>query len=98
MAQHTPGPWRVLQGGEDRDFIIADASGNTIAEPNAELYNEWPPLAPHIHHISVAEAKANARLIAASPDMLKQLKALADGDPDRAAAQALLAHIEGVQP
>jgi hypothetical protein len=71
---HTPGPWEVKQGADERDFIVADQTGNTVCEPNAELFNEWPELDPNVHHISVAEAQANARLIAAAPDLLESLK------------------------
>lgn len=76
MSAHTPGEWRVVQGADPRDFIVADVTGNTIAEPNAELFNDWPELDPSVHHISVDEAMANARLMAAAPDLLAALSDL----------------------
>ena len=67
---HTPGPWTVKVGADPRDFIVAEPSGNTVCEPNAELFNDWPELDESIRYISVDEAMANARLIAAAPELL----------------------------
>lgn len=59
MAQaHTPGPWRV---GPVDDTRVEDANGNEIAQIDGE-YNQpetWPIM------------EANARLIAAAPDLLE---------------------------
>ena|SRR3990167_9327876 len=66
---HTPGPWVVKVGADERDFIVAEHGGNTIAEPNVELFDDWSKLDPSVRHISVAEAMANAHLIAAAPDL-----------------------------
>lgn len=67
---HTPGPWRVLQGSDDRDFIVAEASGNTVCEPNVAAYGDASEFDKTIRHISLAECKANAELIAAAPGLL----------------------------
>ena len=73
MTTHTPGPWRVCPVGPDDDYT----KSRTVGEDRDD---ESP------HKLRVAEAyawgccserDANARLIAAAPDLLVQLKALA---------------------
>ena len=55
---HTPGPWRA-EGWEST--IVNDADGNTLClMPSSDG--------------TLASAKANARLIAAAPDMLDALR------------------------
>lgn len=67
MASHTPGPWvlgecrRMTVGGFG--FPVADKDGNTPA-----FVASWRDNAAE-------EGSANARLIAAAPDMLAALKA-----------------------
>lgn len=75
-TKFTPGPWEVKQGDDPRDFIVAERSGNTVAEPNCELFNDWPELDPSVRHIGVDEAKANAYLIAAAPNLYSALEKL----------------------
>lgn len=58
QAKHTPGPWRV---GPVDDTRVEDASGNEVAQIDGD-YNQpdtWPVM------------EANARLIAAAPDLLE---------------------------
>ncbi len=68
-SKHTPGPWRTNHniGRKSELGITADAAPCIIATmANAK---EWP-----------AEARANARLIAAAPEMFEALQgALSDG-------------------
>ena len=58
-ASHTPGPW----WRDDDGFIAAGTSDNyvTVASPNCSA-------------MDIDEREANARLIAAAPDMLGELK------------------------
>ena len=58
--QHTPGPWTFDNG---IGFIRTDTSP----------YGEWAVAKVNIVR---AEAKANARLIAAAPDLLETVKRL----------------------
>lgn len=58
-AKHTPGPWHVSENGDSPDdgYNIVDARGLYIAFADGN-----DPIEP-------AEAQANARLIAAAPEM-----------------------------
>lgn len=73
MSKHTPGPWVVsTQDSEkiDRRFLIKEQGfgGNLAA----------------VFDVARHEAEANARLIAAAPEMLEALKAIraVTCDPD----------------
>jgi len=64
MSEHTPGPWRVEPGRETRvgaDIVIVSRNGLVA-------------IACTIHEGAV-NAEANARLIAAAPEMLAALEA-----------------------
>ena len=71
MTKHTSGPWEMgpIIAGEDI-FILADNRKAAIARAsNLETYaNTFEKLRP-----LAAECEANARLIAAAPDMLDAL-------------------------
>lgn len=90
QTKHTPGPWAV-----ESDTDIVSDSGDFVAschEPGSD--------------VSTAREYANARLIAAAPDLLAALQAIMD-DPDAVdhilhldavAADAAIAKATGVQP
>ena len=94
QAQHTPGPWRLNAGNET---LVMGSNQRPIAR--AECGG--------IAGIGLAEAEANARLIAAAPDLLAALEEMAavfgwqspnanpTVDAAIAAARALLARIKG---
>lgn len=65
---HTPGPWHVT--GDERGTMITDSTGGQLAI--------WPEQG------GTVEQCANARLIAAAPDLLVIVRALIDiaGTPD----------------
>lgn len=67
MNKHTPGPW---------DRIIAD--GYTVRHP--QIYSDTGPIAnaTFLGNNRLDELNANARLIAAAPDLLEALEALLD--------------------
>ncbi len=72
MSKHTPGPWRVWEVSEEHWNIC-----------------ETEDRARHSHFASVSvgncwwdEGKANARLIAAAPELLEALKLLHDETAD----------------
>jgi hypothetical protein len=61
---HTPGPWQVLPPGKAQSpWIVADIEGGSIAD--CEPCGPWMP---------DQVATANARLIAAAPELLDALK------------------------
>jgi hypothetical protein len=67
---HTPGPWSVgdpRQGESDLMVYCNDATGQRIADCTNEY--TWH---------GGAEKRANARLIAAAPDLLAVLETIAD--------------------
>ena len=72
-AQHTPGPWRFLKDGETRmpepcNIILSDATGACVAVTKIAFACKANLHARH------AEMEANARLIAAAPQLLDTLK------------------------
>lgn len=66
MSKHTPGPWRTCEPGSNfhkgRLFVRRSDSEALIATVASEL--------------KFSERAANARLIAAAPELLQALKAL----------------------
>lgn len=69
----TPYPWKFMQGGDSMDFIVAEPTGNTVCEPNGALYGDPSEFDPSVHRITLEEALANARLIAAAPSLVEEL-------------------------
>lgn len=70
-SKHTPGPWVLMpefHGDHGQYYITDEADGSEIASVTA-----W--IGEHR-----AEAEANARLIAAAPDLLSALVMLRDAD------------------
>jgi len=65
QAKHTPGPWHV--GVRQAEQIVYDENGWAVANAT-------------VHHgeSNIPESKANARLIAAAPDLLAALEAIAE--------------------
>lgn len=68
-SKHTPGPWRFADIEKDLDDsrLICQVGDQNIF--NGDLFN--PP--------DFDQDQANARLIAAAPDMLKALQEIAEG-------------------
>jgi hypothetical protein len=62
MSEHTPGPWEV--DAEDSHKVTSEDYGAIAWTPNEPA--EMPTI--------VAEMRANARLIAAAPDLLDALR------------------------
>lgn len=72
--EHTPGPWAVLQAyqgeGKDAPIIRCEAGGYIARLFHPDAMSGLTSLAP-----DRATAEANARLIAAAPDLLAALEA-----------------------
>ena len=68
-AKHTQGPWKLTKGTAfEYDHLIHDEDKNAVV-----------CFGPYGCRTK-AETKANARLIAAAPDLLEALQGLAAGD------------------
>lgn len=88
MAKHTQGEWGVatIDGGAADDEIVTVVNGcmvNIAAVFGQGEYSEARPNGeeePH-YEVSKEEAAANARLIAAAPELLAALQAICDAFP-----------------
>ena len=75
QAQHTPGPWTAVEYGEEGSGWWGvlqgawDISHNRAAEPGVIADSKYSAMTP-------AENDANARLIAAAPELLRATIAL----------------------
>lgn len=82
-TKHTPGPWTFTAYGEGRptpefDVVYIESDGKPIAKIDTDFRRQ-------------SEARANAKLIAAAPDLFEALEKLAFVDPkDREASKAAL--------
>ena len=89
MAAHTPGPWHASSTHLGAAFDIGAEDGSSVALVHGFLEN------------GAKEFRANARLIAAAPDLLKAAKALLarwptdqhEGSPLKDEADALRAAV-----
>lgn len=64
-SKHTPGPWKTKISGGERDvFSVKDIHGHVLARVSGYA----------ISAITPEQRRANARLIAAAPDLLEALK------------------------
>jgi hypothetical protein len=67
--KHTPGPWGCIDTSNyAHDYRLTKPDGSTL------------PL--HVEANDHSEQRANARLIAAAPDLLEALKDMLDGHED----------------
>jgi hypothetical protein len=69
MAEHTPGPWRTYgPDSQDANWIIAYDGQEIYVSEIAKIPATW-------NHILDERKAANARLIAAAPDLLAACEA-----------------------
>ena len=71
MTPHTPAPWKADIENSAEGLNITDDEGRRIAHTATIRNPDYTPLISE-------EAKANARLIAAAPELLEALKELTD--------------------
>ena len=72
MSGHTPGPWSGADEKPARPYYVAQVCGHhlpwaMVASGNPTGGSGWPAL----DEDNIDEMKANARLIAAAPDLLE---------------------------
>jgi hypothetical protein len=90
---HTPGPWHVGAGNGEGSIFANNGRtrleiGGTTLYPIAQITRGW----------NEAEDEANARLIAAAPEMLEALQSLTHpmaSDEDLQNALAVIAKAKG---
>lgn len=74
MEEHTPSPWGFGNGREGERLILGDnGEGNYVC--NVQIH-QTPR---HMGRWDEEEREANAKLIAAAPDLLKELKEIHAG-------------------
>ena len=91
MSEHTPGPWMVVDAHNMTQISAVSQSSSASGDGRkgiADLFDSRD---------GIPEWRANARLIAAAPDMLAELKRLIDvvGDEDASCIEAIIAKAEG---
>lgn len=75
-TKHTPGPWRIRPvdyGVETRENFIQVL--RVVSADGSKLISR---LTEYSHAAATEEEKANARLIAAAPELLRALKEIAE--------------------
>lgn len=75
MTDHTPGPWEVWTGSKREETAIFH-SGRTVAKP----IKEGAIAVAYCDYHTPEIAEANARLIAAAPDLLSICEIFLGGD------------------
>lgn len=70
MNKHTPGPWQTLAEECDRPYIRVRG---TQVGGRYKIANVLTPVYEGVHSKEADETRANASLIAASPDLLQAL-------------------------
>jgi hypothetical protein len=69
VSKHTPGPWRLVNTSSGNPILIYAENGKYLALSHHGGNVGWKPIT------DLDEAKANARLMAAAPELLEALKA-----------------------
>lgn len=72
MTQHIPGPWAVVNDGDDKEDPIL----HIVAEDGVVIATGLE------FGLNYERCQANARLIAAAPDLLEALQTLIDALPE----------------
>ena len=83
MNTHTPGPWRVIQNWHGK-IAVVNGKTRVANAPHMDITKMEKKLGREAA-LEATTGMANARLIAAAPDMLSALKLAADiiGADDR---------------
>lgn len=74
QPKFTPGPWKIRNGFDGESYEVYPAKVNGESKPNIGVWAELATVNKHPQPGSTG--KANARLIAAAPDMYEALEAL----------------------
>jgi len=88
MAEHTPGPWMFLKGGEGGDSSVGrdpdpDAIGHCYDKKTKSMVQIATLSSPYFwdsktgYH-TIGSVEGNAALVAAAPDLLDELRMLCE--------------------
>ena len=66
-TKHTPGPWYVCHHDDNSEIVVRQSGGDILANLQCDLYDA---------ENRTTEIEANARLIAAAPDLLAAAEAV----------------------
>lgn len=83
-AQHTPGPLSAVRATQGGDYAVKDRDNNIVAECFEDIREQGES--------AIEEAKANATLYAAAPELLEALTTL------RAVARSMEAERDSEKP
>ena len=75
-AKHTPGPWQIADENNNSCSVLLGIEHNLVACLDRQCSNTWEIV------IERDEMLANARLIAAAPDLLDALQRLLNAEND----------------
>jgi hypothetical protein len=78
LSKHTPGPWEVYP------FITSQVTGDEVSEAGPDTFIQFrvQTAAEHCCLADVIQSPADARLIAAAPELLSALEMIRDADND----------------
>lgn len=88
LVAHTPGPWKLEETVGSFTHGVR-ACGKNVSGFVAFINTRW------VHPEQCREQEANARLIAAAPDMLAMLKRIPGADWTSDDVRAVIAKAEG---
>ena len=79
--KHTPGPWEVLQEESDKDYLRIRGSRLGERYKIANVHDrQFKYVNEFVRQLDHAESIANARLIAAAPDLLDVAQSILTDD------------------
>lgn len=90
MEKHTPGPWRVIDSNKGRKFNKISIRANNMEDGRVVVVASVYPIMLN------GDGCANARLIAAAPDLLEALQYAIGQVPELATVPGIAATMEKV--